>query len=321
MVRYIGGNTMGRWGAGLYENDLSLDVHDSCMNLWKQGKEETVVPDMVKAFYQEIIKSEDSSDDFMLALAETMHSVGRMDELIKEAALERISEALERLNSSDSDFNRQRIIELLRIKSILLSPQSPKRDLRIQLNPCIWKINEVYALPFISDEAVHKKLYGKYMLFHVIGSCASTGKCMNPIVRVKITQKEQIPTSLSEINDLEYVQIGTVLYENRFLPFDGRRSRNEIIEERSKIDYKTDEYGFLEVYQAKIGITTKRTQPTNIQFIGTFEGLTPPAIEFVPHDVINISWIPSKRIEENIIRYYYGNNCRNFECYKTSNKY
>ena len=115
-----------------------------------------------------------------------------------------------------------------------------------------------------------------------------------PIVYVKITNDNNLPSNVEEYNQLEYVQTWFTKYEDRFLPIDMRRPQEDIAE-KSKINYQVDEYGFLPQFRAKLLNTSKRVIPTKLIYVGNFANAVHPQKEFVSHSKENIVYVGNQK--------------------------
>lgn len=314
---------MSVWGPKLYQNDLSLDVRDSYKDLLRKGLQGEVITKILLERYSEAISDVDDAPFFWFALADTQWDLGRLEDLVKEKALYYIESGydISRWEIENPKQVKDRIKVVTSLKNKLNTVQPPEKKVCLyKLYRCEWEIGDVYAYPLNSDYAKEKELNGRYLLFHKIGETIYHPGHTIPIVRIKITTDAHLPLNESEINKLEYVQTSVTKYEERFLPFDGTRSIEEQIAEKSNIRYECDEYGYLPHYKVKLINTSKRAIPKNLIYIGNFLEITPPKIEFTPHNDFNIPGFMWKYFEKSIIDRYYGYNCRQFAIYRNKDQ-
>ena len=141
-----------------------------------------------------------------------------------------------------------------------------------------------------------------------------------PIVYIKITSDATLSTNIEEYNRLEYVQTWFTKYEERFFPIDMRRPQEDILE-KSKLEYRVDEYGFLPQYRITLLNTSKKAIPKKLIYVGNFRNAAPPPKEFIPHSKENIVTVAWKQFDETfetkMIKRYYGHNLRELSVYRS----
>ena len=81
---------------------------------------------------------------------------------------------------------------------------------------CTWEMGDVFLNQLDSDLAKEKGLYGRHFLIQKIDEGVRHPGHMVPIVYVKITADDKLPTDLDEFNELEFVQTWFTRYEERF---------------------------------------------------------------------------------------------------------
>lgn len=312
---------MGVWGPKLYQDDLAEDVRCYYKDQLHRGEKGVDITQELLVKYQtEILDSEDASI-FWFALADTQWNLGRLEKKVKETALKYISAGndLERWKIENPKMapKREQTIEELRQK--LLSPQPPeKKFTQYKIYRCQWKQGDVYAYQLESDLSKEKGFYGRYFLIQKIDEGMWHPGHIVPIVYVKITRDINLPSNAEEYNQLEYVQTWFTKYEDRFLPIDMRCPQTDIAE-KSKINYKVDEYGFLPQYRVKLLNTSKRVIPAKLIYIGNFMNVVYPEKEFIPHAKENIMAVSWKNFDETfeteMIKRYCGHNLREFSIY------
>lgn len=182
---------------------------------------------------------------------------------------------------------------------------------------CEWKTGDVFAYRLESHLAKEMNIFGRYLLIQKVDEAEWYPKHIIPIVYVKITKDDKIPTTVEEFNKLDFVQIGFSKYEERFWPIDGVRPAEDIAE-KSKLKYEVDEYGFLPQFRIEIVTRSKREIPDKLIFVNNFDRILKPDKEFVPHKKINIRSVLWKDFEKRIIELYFGHNLRRLSIYNNS---
>ena len=159
---------MGKWGAKLYDNDVAYDVKGIYKDMLSVGiVEEKIINHLVDYF--------SAPDELIIlwpALADMQWKYGRLQETVKDNALECIDIEIKQLK--DDIYSRQRRKELLKLKEKLNSPQPELKKvskLKCWKSPfktgdlLLFKINES---SYKSDYVNNHKWLNKYVLFRVM---------------------------------------------------------------------------------------------------------------------------------------------------------
>ena len=97
----------------------------------------------------------------------------------------------------------------------------------------------------------------------------------------------------------------------------------EDIAQKSKMEYRVDEYGFLPQYRITLLNTSKNVIPSKLIYVGNFANTHPPRKEFIPHSKANISHVFWEKFDETfetkMIKLYCGHNLRGFSIYADKN--
>ncbi len=312
---------MGIWGFELYQNDVSLDIKDKFLELYNSGKPIQDITDKLVEDNQSIIGDIVEEPLFWLALADTQWNFGVLTPFVKEKALYWIDKGSELFDLQTTDMpakmKRKKVLEELQSK--LLSPQPPvKKPVKKRIYKCQWKFGDVFAYQLESDMAKERNLYGRYLLIQKVDEDVWHPGHVVPIVYVKITNDTNFPLSVEEYNQMQYVQVWSTKYEERFWPIDMRRPQEDIAE-KSKINYQADEYGFLPQYRVILLNTSSRVIPTKLTYVGNFANSIRPQNEFVPHSKYNLVAVPWKQFDQTfetkMIKCYCGHNLREFSIY------
>ena len=308
---------MGTWGAKLYQDDVAEDVRSQFKDLLHKGKtSEEITKQMIGEYG---VDDPDDGPIFWFALADTQWNLGRLLPEVKKQAIAWLDKGGD-LARWETENPKQAVVRkkvLEELKQKLNSPQPPEKKIsKNKTYHCDWKVGDVYAYPLDSDYAKEKGLCGRYFLFHKIGEGVWHPEHVVPIVRVKITDGDQLPSDENTFNKLEYVQTSVTNYKDRFLPFDARYPIEDQIAEKSKIKYQVDEFGFLPVYRLKLINTSKRIIPNKISFVANYQNIISPSNEFVPHSELSIPSFMWKFFDKIMIDRYCGYNLRQLENYQ-----
>ncbi len=274
---------MGAWGTKLYQDDVAQDVKEQYKESLKKGKSNEEATQQVFDDYRPMLNDIDDGPVFWFALAETQWSLGRLLPEVKEQALACIDKGTdqarwERENPKKAP-ERKKILEDLRIK--LNSPMPPMKKIsQPKSYKCEWKIGDVYAYKLESDYAREKGVYGRYFLFQKIGETVCYPEHIIPVVWVKITDGDVLPSNEKEYLDLEYVKTSKVSLIRLFRPIDKNRSIEEQFFEKTGRRFDVDELGRLDGYRIYLINTSKRIIPKKLIFLGNFSVENPPKNDF-----------------------------------------
>ena len=209
---------MGTWGPKLYQDDVAEEVRDYYKDQLRKGKKgKEITQDLVKQ-NEETLSDSDDAPIFWFALADTQWSLGRLEDFVKEKALYYIREGSDMKRwETDGPKNaeiRKKVLSELEQK--LLLPQPPKKKIvQYHLYKCGWKVGDVFAYRLESNYANEKGIDGCYLLIQKVDEYIFHPGHVIPIVYVKITKHDKLPTNAKEYNSLEYVQTSF----RRFNPF------------------------------------------------------------------------------------------------------
>lgn len=314
---------MGYWGVDLYQNDTSSDVKEQFEEQLRKGKSaENATKELIEAYS---CVSDDMYEQcaFWFALADTQWTWGVLQPEVKEQALNLLEKGGDIGKWQDLILQLQRKRVLFDLRINLMSPQPPmKKPIKRRVYRCQWKVGDVFAYRLESELAKEKGLYGRYFLIQKVDEGTWHPGHIVPIVYVKITEDDKIPTTVEEYNRLEYVQTSFTRYEDRFLPLDGRRLQEDI-EEKSRINYEMDEYGYLPQFRIQLLTTSSKMIPSKLIYVSRFTNVEKPQKEFVPHSKLNISSVFWEQFGDtfdmDMIRRYCGHNLKEFSIYREEN--
>lgn len=306
---------------GLFQNSTSQDVKDEFEELYNAGKRVQDITDSLIENFSGTLSDIDEEPLFWLALANTQWNLGVLQPDVKEKALYWIDKGSAILINQPlaMSVNVERNNALGALRAKLLSSQPPtKKAAKKRIYKCQWTIGDVFAYKLESDLAKERNLYGRFFLIQKVDESVWYPGHIVPIVYVKITPNTNLPSSVEEYNQLEYVQTWFTKYEDRFLPIDMRRPQEDIAEKAQK-DYQVDDYGFLPQYRVILLNTSKRVIPSNLIYVGNFANAVCPQKEFIPHtkeNIVTASWKQfDESFETKMIKRYCGHNLRQLSMY------
>jgi len=164
-----------------------------------------------------------------------------------------------------------------------------------------WKIGDTFAYKIKNNEE-YKDRY--LILIRYENSSWDDIDTSSPSFRVKITKDRNLPTTKEEIDKLEYIKIYLCPYCDRFLPYSGEISNEELIKERSKVKFYPDKHGRLTEYIISLHCYRKNLQELeNFIYLGNFD-INSPKKEYIPFCNLNCRIIILEDIEERILEFY-----------------
>ena len=151
---------MGVWGAGLYSDDLACDMKDDYKDLLGDGYDEPQAMQKIQESYQTEMQDYDNKTVFWLVLADLQWRHGRLQEEVKQKAIQIIDEGEDLLKwEHDRSLLYRRKQTLNKLKEKLISPQPAKKKVKKRkLVTTTWEVGDIYSYQLPSTE---------YILLHV----------------------------------------------------------------------------------------------------------------------------------------------------------
>lgn len=271
---------MGNWGTGLYQNDIADDVRYFYKDQLRRG---IAGPEITKWLIEdnlELLSSDDDAPDFWFALADTQWALGRLEEMVKENALHLIVNGSGLRRWQDSDFmtisKRKKVLQEL--KERLEAPQPPKKEIaQYRICRCQWRVGDVYAYPLQSNDARENGLQGEFLLLHKVGETVEWPGHTIPVVRVKITRDATLPTTGSEFDKLDYVQV------SQAHPLDFLQGYlGGIFVDGKEVDNPcANQYDEVPIYCLRLLNTSKKIIPKNLIYVGNYSNIIQPSMEYI----------------------------------------
>lgn len=259
----------------------------------------------------------------MVALADTQWNLGRLEDFVKEKALFHIRDGydLSVWEKEDPKMAKVRATVLKDLEQKLLTPQPEEKKVsQYKLYHCEWKFGDVYAYQMKSDAAREHGLFGRYILINKTGEDIWWPGHTVPMVRIKFTKDDKLPSSEEEINEAEYIRVGSISWVQvgPLAHYFGQEYVDNRIKQYAEIrELYGDEEGKTYSYYFKLLSTSKRVIPKDLIFIGNFPNLPVPLHYFGRDMDGNYAPVPSstgmsvywKELEEVAIHNYLTYHC------------
>lgn len=294
---------MGAWGAGIYQDDVALDVKEEYIELLKKGKSKEEANQEIIDNNTDYLEDEEDMVPMILALADTQWNYGRLMKEVKENALNLINsgEALKPWED-DKKLKKRRMEVLEKLKNKLETPEPPEKKVRkYKFFDCGWQLNDVYAYPLTSEYAKKYNVYNHWMIFIVCGDYVWENHYRSLIVRAKITKDEKLPTTKEEIDKLDYIQVG---FENYNSLYGDSFSKLSDWEYKKSIKGLVEKYGEIPIYEIELSNSSKRVMPKSLQYLGNMPDIKLPEYEYIEPYRLSV-WGPLwKNLEEYVLEDY-----------------
>lgn len=296
---------MGIWGTGIYQNDIAEDLRYEYLSLLQRGESDAAALAIILDSFSDLIEDIDCINLFWQAFADMQWKLGRLDESVKGAALKSIEFELNGNLQMWGNIAKQRVRVLLELETQLLSNQPErKRIRRINEYKCEWKDNDIFAIKLKSNKANDIGVQDRYVLVQKVGEFIwdRFPRHLNPIVRLKLTKGSELPHSIEEFDALKYIKVYACPYALRFLPSRAGLTPEEERAECEALFCVPDETGTLPEYQATLLVTSKRSLPKDLIFVGNFGKAEPPNGEFIPRGgAFGLQSLRAAHLEEDVL--------------------
>lgn len=171
---------------------------------------------------------------------------------------------------------------------------------------------------FAKEITKNVKYKGKYLIFiEYINDEIKLGK-RSTLFKIKITKECRIPTTIEEINSLDYIKMYYTPYSLRVFPCD-----YNITYEQAVLNYKDktlpDQYNYLYTYITEFQVSKKDLKEKFI-YLGEFEKFDIPENEYIPHTIAGrMKFINLTNYEELVLKGYEDFNLKKGWCYEKEN--
>ena len=205
---------MGAWGTDLFSDDYACDIRADYKDRLRRGMTNEEAVEDILAHNQATIGTDDEPV-LWYALADTQWEYGRLLPEVKAKALAFLDAEQDddRWETPELMQKRRKVLEKLREK--LLSPQPPEKKVRkYNYFHCPWKLGDVFAYQFHTEESEKYGVKGQYIVFRKITEGWSWPGNVVPIVHLYRWIGKDIP-SLDEIRRTPVLIISEGLNEER----------------------------------------------------------------------------------------------------------
>ena len=176
-MKMVGGNSMGAWGVGLYQDDVTCDIRAEYLNRLRLGFTNMEATIDVIDSNMDYIADEEDGPLFWFALAETQWKYGRLLPEVKEEALKCIDSGtdLERWKDNKKMYEKRKLVlESLALK--LNSPQPPEKKVsKLVIKKANWEVGDVLLYKICDRNSEKERIFkeskwhNKYILLRVLG--------------------------------------------------------------------------------------------------------------------------------------------------------
>lgn len=240
---------MGTWGPKIYENDLSQDIRDYYEELLENEESTENIIDKLCTQFNEEVTDADESFIFWTTLADILLEHGNLTDFVKEKALKEIEyghdlEIWEKEAREEEYIERKKELEELKVRLNTNKIPEKKENSKQQKNKdFIWNVGDVYA-----HKIKNPQYEGQYLILRKVEDIKYKYYKKSAIIYVQITKNKNLPKSLEELNQLEYIVIsneGNVRHQYRMILNDiSKKSISDLIYIGNfiNVDMPKDEY-------------------------------------------------------------------------------
>ena len=289
---------MGYWGNKLYENDYTNDVRDNIIDLIKNDLSPQEIYQSLRNTHKLDVEDKTDLVYFWIVVCDVLWDYGRLtSEVLNDAREVLGNQSLVELWVSEFDelkVEKEKIYK--RIVDKLNRTQPPiKKVKKVNLYHCDWRNGDAFAYRLESQEAYALGLEGKYIILIKVGQNTWHPGHTIPVVYIKISLDSYLPSSIEDINRMEYIQtgIGIALTPGlvRFKDENGHLCYK-------KMSNKNDRYP---EFRAEIVITSQKSINKKLQYIGNFADFDFPSVEFISDHIESTPFVNWMKFEDVII--------------------
>ncbi len=168
-----------------------------------------------------------------------------------------------------------------------------------------WEIGDIYY--FKVNDPQLEEFNNRYLIFIVADEWRTNMYKKNlPIFRVKLSEKEKLPQTKEEIENLEYIMIDFIPYARRFWGTTGHEALKDPLkyEKEHNLVFHKNKCGYLTEYQVVVDTKYTKSIPKWMTYLNHFD-ITPPNDEFIPFTQWNIRYIHSEDLIKKLYECYY----------------
>ncbi len=251
---------MGAWGAGLYSDDLACDMKDDYKDLLGDGFDEPQAMQKIQESYQTEMQDYDNKTVFWLVLADLQWRHGRLQEEVKQKAIQIIDEGEDLLKwEHDRSLLYRRKQTLNKLKEKLISPQPAKKKVKKRiLVTTTWEVGDIYSYQLASNNYIllhvnelHTDCGGTYASFGILNWTGEKIPSKRKIKKLKYKNTNREIGSFEK--DFLPKKYKNVKYKNGFLGyFSPKNGGSKFILEYKNIHQKHKIFGGLAVFNISV---------------------------------------------------------------------
>lgn len=167
---------MGSWGTAIFSDDLASDIREGYRDLIGDGYSSQGATDALLEEFADSLHDDDEAPVFWLSLAATQWKCGRLEERVKDHAIQIIESGtdLRRWEESRKELAKRRMV-LEKLREQLLAPQPLLKNISKRFtDSCELEIGELIAYRLLSKQ---------FIIFQVIEYHTDNGGTV-PIVKI-----------------------------------------------------------------------------------------------------------------------------------------
>ena len=192
---------MGAWGTDLFSDDYACDIREGYKDRLRRGKTNAEAVQDILSQNSDVMGTEDEPV-LWYALADIQWEYGRLLPEVKERALYFLNGEQEDDRWKTPKLMEQHKRALIKLKEKLLSPQpSEKKVRKYSYYRCPWKLGDVFAYQFHTEESEKYGMKGQYIIFRKITEDLCWPGHIVPAVHLYQWIGKDLPT-LEEIRQL-----------------------------------------------------------------------------------------------------------------------
>jgi len=124
---------MGTWGPAIFSDDTAGDVRDAYRRRVADGMDGAASTDeLIKEWLQNVVEDDPEVFVFWLALAATQSKAGRLEDRVRDKALEIIDSGLDLERWRETGNEKQRQKHLMKLREQLTRPQPAPKRIRVE---------------------------------------------------------------------------------------------------------------------------------------------------------------------------------------------
>lgn len=295
---------MGIWGIGVFENDIAADIQDTFEKDITCGILPSIaMQNLLATFADELSDAQDGPLGYRALFVLAKRANLLTDRLYAEAQM-----ILQTGTARSWPTRQKRLQKILSAKN--MSDMATYAVGRLKKVTKSWEVGDTFALPLDVNLCLNYGIEKANLVFRVIKETEYSHLFGTLLAHAKIVKGDDLPLTVTEYDNLEYIQMDAVEYENRFRPF----ASEDVLPQEFRQNYRPDPWGYLPVFDFELMESQGNYPPTNLLYLGNFPNVTAPVYSFRPYKSYpGCAW---NYAEEYCLKRYYLYNLRKATFYK-----